>query len=204
MCIRDSSSVNTTFYDAMTWIQVDAKVTQQYMPSRSISGGAPEHVDVSAVATSARFCQPSQTIACLAAANINEERLWDAPTAAAETSGQPWHRITLGGATRGIAPGRVYDNKSLSLPWSYASDESFWTANGIVDVPPPETHPAAPGTTTSGLDGHMWFHAASTVGHPGASANNVGTGVHAGPSGIADTSQLSSSYFAIDLSLIHI
>ena len=76
--------------------------------------------------------------------------------------------------------------------FDFEDDEAFWSANGIVVVPAPESDPLFPGASASGLSGTMWFHAASPVGHPGAVANNIGTGVHLAEENIADTAQLAS------------
>jgi len=98
----------------------------------------------------------------------------------------PCHRIKLGSiasggaAIRGSTLARNYNDGAETLRWRYAADETFWAYNDIVVVDP-ETNPQhAPGVTTSGLAGVMWFHAGSHVGHPGSSSSDIGTGIYTG------------------------
>lgn len=190
-------SVQTTFYKAETWIQKDDHVKRRHRRSRSKTEGEAGKVTVPSVQTDARFCQPGDAIPnCRAEDVVDEDELQLGMTPAQETPQMPYHRISLGGAARGATVLRDYDDTAETLRWDYAADEQFWTANGIVVVPPPESHPFFPGVSASGLDGMMWFHARSSVGHPGGSS--VGTGVHLAAENITGTAQLASHYFVID------
>ena len=68
--------------------------------------------------------------------------------------------------------------RSATRFWNFEADETFWDNEGVLVVPPPEEDPLYPGQTASGLRGTMWLHAASSVGHPGSPANDIGTGIH--------------------------
>jgi hypothetical protein len=190
-------SVQTTFYKATTWIQKDDHVTRQHRMSRSRTQGEAGKIAVPSVLTDARFCQPGGVIAdCLDHDVINEGELHLGITPAQETQQMPYHRVTPGAAPRGAAVLRDYDDSATWYRWDYAADEQFWKDNGIVIIPPPESHPLFPTASASGLDGTMWFHARSSVGHPGGTS--VGTGVHQAAENITGTAQLASHYFAID------
>ena len=197
------SEASGTFFKTARWIETRDWVKRQHMPSRNTTAGEPASVAVNSVLTDARFCQPGAIITnCRADAVIDERELRLDLAAIDELSTHAYHRITLGGGVRGARATRNYDDGSdadaQSLRWNYKTDSVFWTANNIVDIPPNETDPVHTSATASGLDGVMWFHAASAVGHPGDAANNVGTNIHPGPVEIDNTTQLASSYFALD------
>lgn len=197
--ISNFSSIDTTFYKAATWVEERDTVTMTNLPSArhpgstgdaSVSAGAvPEHV---------RFCQPSNTIPdCGDPTVINQGELHlELADAGDEQAGHPYHRVKVAGAAqRGSPLSRPHNGSNIDLVWKWRQDEAFWSDSHIIEVEP-ETWPFLPGVTTSGLDGTMWFHTASTIGHPGGAS--LGTGVHTAARDITNSEQLASSYFALD------
>ena len=161
------------------------------------------------ITTHVRFCQrpdPNDPFAtaCLSNAGINDEHLQSLlPGPGSEQPEMPYHRVTMSFAPgqRGATTPISYDGTLRSWTWDYQSDATFWLANDIVNVPGPEGIPTLPGGPASGLDGVIWLHAATTIGHPGGVS--LGTGTHDGATEAATaqlmgTQQLSNRYVELD------
>ncbi len=161
------------------------------------------------IITHVRFCQrpdPEDLLAtpCQSAAGIDDEHLeLLLPGAGAQQPEMPYHRVTMSFAPgqRGATTPISYDGTLRSWTWDYQSDAAFWLANDIVNVPGPEGIPTLPGGPASGLDGVIWLHAATTIGHPGGVS--LGTGTHDGATEAATTQlmgteQLANRYVELD------
>lgn len=187
-------------------------ITASPQRSRGHIEGSPIYVELvppSPITTHLRFCQhpdpgdPS-AIGCLSPTRINDDHLELGLLDAGDESKQmPYHRVTMSFAPgqRGATTALSYDDAPRQWTWSYTSDALYWIANDIVDVPPPEGDPFLPGGAGSGLDGVMWLHAATSIGHP--TTVPLFTGTHDGlteqaTAALQNTQQLANRYLALD------
>ncbi len=179
-------------------------------PSRraaDLADGTAQKVPSEAIATHVRYCQedPAAASGCTDFVNLGDAHLHLGITAAQETPLMRWHRVSMSfSSARGAAVSLTYDGTAHTYTWDYQADAAFWTDPAVfdpplIDLPPPESKPiiwqsqpyvAGP---ASGLDGVLWLHGATTIGHPG---NDIGTGVHGG--GTTSGQELASHYLAID------
>lgn len=120
---------------------------------------------------------------------IQDERLEDAPNADGEQRSQPYHRIRIDVAGSALPRGATtrfdhvnahgFDTKlHKDFRWQHIEDFAYWQAKaGTSDevIPLPPTNPAFPeGSAASGLQGKLWVHAFTAVGH----TSDLGTGLH--------------------------
>lgn len=152
------------------------------------------------VATQFRFCQyegDSLGPDCDDPALVDTTELHlEIANPASELPTWRYHRISLSSPTaaRGVNVPFAYDDTYHEVRWDYEADAAFWIQTGIIEVPPPESTIILAGGPASGLNGRIWLHAATTIGHVG---NNVGTGTHGGAA-LAGSQQLASRYFDLD------
>lgn len=179
-------------------------------PSRRTAdewSGPLEKVPTDPIPTHVRYCQedPAAGNGCTDFVNLGDDQLHLGISATDETPLMRWHRVRMSFSPwRGAAANLTYDGAAHTYTWHYEADAAFWTDPAffdppLIDLPAPESKqiiwqsdPYVAGPA-SGLDGVMWLHGATTIGHPG---HDIGTGVHGG--GITSGEELASHYLAID------
>lgn len=189
---------------------VNDQIAVRPQPSRRTAdehNGATQKVPSQPIATHFRFCQedPAAASGCTDFVNLGDAQLHLGIPAAQETPLMRYHRVTMSfSPLRGASVSLTYDGDEHEYTWDYQDDAAFWTdpsvfATPLVNLPPPEQadvfgqqQPYVAGPY-SGLDGVVWMHAATTIGHPG---HDIGTGVHGG--GTTTGQELANHYFALD------
>ncbi|HEY8141810.1 MAG TPA: hypothetical protein VIG06_04035 [Kofleriaceae bacterium] len=171
------------------------------------SSGTLEMVPTDPIGTQFRFCQEDPAIAtgCTDFDNLGDDELHPGIPPDEETQGMRWHRVTMSfSPVRGAAASFIYDGGEHQVTWNYQADAAFWTNPAVFDPPlivlPPaeskqilwQSEPYVAGPA-SGLDGVVWMHGGTTIGHPG---HDIGTGVHGG--GSPSEEELASHYFSLD------
>jgi hypothetical protein len=185
------------------------EVVVRPQPSRRAAdehNGGSYKVPSQPIATHFRFCQedPAAASGCTDFVNLGDAQLHLGIPAAQETPLMRYHRVTMSfSPLRGASVDLTYDGDEHQYTWDYQDDAAFWTdpsifATPLVNLPAPEKadvfgqQPYVAGPH-SGLEGVVWMHAATTIGHPG---HDIGTGVHGG--GTTTGQELANRYFPLD------
>ncbi len=175
---------------------------------RAPSGPTPESASLAPTATRFRYCQNatrvvqglSVTVSCTQPSVLNDAQLEEGLTAEEKgdaTPAAPWNRIKVSRKAADF-PGQSLtaidrdSNTGVEIPyaegvqksviWDYVADNDFWHAGGrnVLGSPPTNKMCSKSETFVAGtcLDGFIWSHVSSGVGHTTQSVGNKVVGYH--------------------------
>lgn len=209
---EDYTFASHSFLQIYIYRRITDKFVVEPQPSRRAKdkkSGPSVIVPTGKIDTDVRFCQNNWDgygSQCTHEFFIRDDLRYPGITPEQELSTMPYRRITarlVNGPShpRGYIFPFVYDGAKHTVRWNYEADGAFWTNpskfNPPLVLPPPQSDfldLTEPGLY-SGLEGTLWLHGGTKIGHWG---NNIGTGTH----GDTNSEKLSNRYFPLRPELV--